>query len=540
MAKNILFDEECIKKLYTGATKLADAVKVTLGPCGRLVMFENNGKPVLSKDGVTVAKEAADLEDPVENMGAKFVYEVASKTNAVAGDNTTTSTILAHAILKEGVRALSAGCKPVDLKKGIDAATKNIVDALIKMSKPVDTTEEITNVATISANNDPEIGSILAEAIDKVGKDGVITVEESKSMETSVKTTEGLQFDEGYINNYFVTNRDRMTAEFDNSYVLVTDKKITSIQQILQLLEKVGGSNPLTIICDECDGDALGTLILNNIRGSLKVLVVKAPSYGENRKNMLEDIAVLTGANLISDDKGNTLESAELTDLGRAKIKSTKTNTTITASENDKVKARIEEIKSQIDSTEDEHQKKKLQTRLARLTNKVAVVCVGAVTETEMKEKKYRIEDTIAATKAALEEGIISGGGVALVNAVMEVGKAEPKSTGPDFERGYDIVLDAVSAPMKQIAENAGVNGEVVFNEIVRKNEEGYGYNAKTGEYGDMMKLGIIDTTKAMRNALLNAASIAGMMLTTSCAITKIPKKEEPQIVTSPVGPLAY
>jgi len=543
MAKKLSFNEDCSNKLFAGVTKLADAVKVTLGPCGRLVAFEKNGNIVSTKDGVTVAS-VVDLEDPEENAGAKLVYGAASKTNTVAGDSTTTSTVLAYSIVKEGLKSIAAGYKPTEIKKGIEIATKDLLKELKAMSKEVSSNDEIKNVATISANNDPEIGNILAEAIEKVGKDGVITVEESKSMDTTVKLTEGLQFDNGYVNNYFVTDRERMTAEYDKSYVLVTDKKISSVQQILNLLNAVGPtSTPLTIICDDMDGDALGTLIVNQLRGSLKSLVVKAPSYGENRKAILEDIAILTGATFISEEKGFRLEDAKLESLGIAKVKASKNETTITnIKENNKeLEARIDEIKKQIDASEDDFIKGKLQQRLAKLTSKVAVVSVGGATEVEMKERKYRIDDTIAATKAALAEGILPGGGVALLEASNNVGnsKADDKITDGEA-RGIQLTLEAVKAPFKQIIENAGINSEVILNEVEKEDKSGYGFNAKTGFFGNMMEMGVVDTTKAISAALANAASVAEIILTTSCVITELPKKDEAPLMAQPMGQFNY
>jgi len=543
MAKKLSFNEDCSNKLFAGVTKLADAVKVTLGPCGRLVAFEKNGNIVSTKDGVTVAS-VVDLEDPEENAGAKLVYGAASKTNTVAGDSTTTSTVLAYSIVKEGLKSIAAGYKPTEIKKGIEIATKDLLKELKAMSKEVSSNDEIKNVATISANNDPEIGNILAEAIEKVGKDGVITVEESKSMDTTVKLTEGLQFDNGYVNNYFITDRERMTAEYDKSYVLVTDKKISSVQQILNLLNAVGPtSTPLTIICDDMDGDALGTLIVNQLRGSLKSLVVKAPSYGENRKAMLEDIAILTGATFISEEKGLRLEDAKLEALGIAKVKASKNETTITnIKENNKeLEARIDEIKKQIDASEDDFVKGKLQQRLAKLTSKVAVVSVGGATEVEMKERKYRIDDTIAATKAALAEGILPGGGVALLEASNNIGNSKANEKLTDGEtRGIQLTLEAVKAPFKQIIENAGINSEVILNEVEKEDKTGYGFNAKTGFFGDMMEMGVVDTTKAISAALANAASVAEIILTTSCVITELPKKDETPLMAQPMGQFNY
>ena len=541
MAKDLFYNEEARKRLLSGIEKVAKAVKVTLGPCGRNVMFQKGDGVIVTKDGVTVAKEVS-LEDPVENLGASLIKQVASKTNEIAGDNTTTSTVLAYAIVKEGMKAVASGMRPIEIKRGIDKATEFVIDNLVEHSKPVETNEEITNVATISANNDPEIGSILAEAVSKVGKDGVITVEESKGISTTVEVVEGLQFENGFINPNFCNNKERLEVDYDDCYILVTDKKISAMSQIIKLLEtivKAGGNKPLTIICDDMEGEALGTIILNDIRGTLKVNVVKAPSFGDNKKNILQDISIITGATFISDDNGNTLENATLEMLGSAKIKSTKDHTIITNGKGNPefIEARLNELKAQIENTKDDYTKNKLKKRLAKLTGGVAVVKVGAATEVELKEKKYRVEDTIAATRAALEEGIVPGGGVALLNA----SKFEVFVDGSeDFNRGADILLEAITEPLKQIAENSGVNGEVVLNKIYESGKEGYGYNAASGEYVDMMSNGIIDTTKAIKNALLNAASVAGMILTTECTITDIPKKKEDNpLIMSPAGPLS-
>lgn len=531
MSKVLVYNEDARKKIFTGVEKVANAVKVTLGPCGRNVMLEReNASPLVTKDGVTVAKEIS-LEDKNENLGAQLVKEAALKTNTVAGDNTTTSTVLAYAIVKDGIKAVSAGARPMEIKKGIDRATKDIIEVLKKHSKEVTDTKEITNVATISSNNDPEIGKLIADAIDKVGKDGVITVEESKNIDTSVKIVEGMQFDKGYVSPYFSTNKEKLETEFDDSYILVTDNKISALAQILPILEaEAKTGTPLTIICDDMDGEALGTLIVNNLRGALKTVVVKSPGFGDDKKNILQDIAILTGATFVSNDLGYTLEKTTLEMLGRARVKVTNDSTTITNGKGNKeeIGKRISELRSQVESTEDAYLKNKLKSRLAKLTGGVAVVSVGAATETELKEKKYRIEDTIAATKAALEEGVIPGGGVALFNCGSELSYSK---NGSDEERGYEILVDAVSEPLKQIAENSGVNGDVVLSNIKKENKFGYGYNALTGEYCDMLKEGIIDTTKAIRNALLNAASIAGMILTTECAITNKPEEKDNKVL---------
>ena len=537
MAKDLFYGETSRKYLMNGIEKVANAVKVTLGPCGRNVMMLKNNSVVVTKDGVTVAKDIV-LENPVENLGASLIKQVASKTNEIAGDNTTTSTVLAYAIVKEGMKAVASGMKPMELKRGIDSATNAVIEKLVANSKPVETNEEITNVATISANNDPEIGSILADAVSKVGKDGVITVEESNGISTTVDVVEGMQIDKGYLNGNMCNNKERLEVDYDDCYILITDKKISAMSQIIKLLEPIAKSGkPLTIICDGMDGEALGTIILNDIRGSLKVNVVEAPSFGDDKKNILKDIAILTGGVYISDDNGIALEDVKIEQLGVAKVKSTKDTTVFTNAKGDLsvLKAHTDELKAQIDNAKDNYSKNKSKKRLAKLTGGVAVVRVGAATEVELKEKKFRVEDTIAATRAALEEGIVPGGGIALLNA----SRLDDFTDGSDdFHRGADILLEAITEPLKQIAENSGVNGEVVLNKIYENGKEGYGYNAVSGEYVDMMASGIIDTTKAIKNALLNAASVAGMILTTECTITDIPKKEDDKLIMSPVGPM--
>ena len=528
MAKDLFYGETSRKYLMNGIEKVANAVNV--------MMLKNNSV-VVTKDGVTVAKDII-LENPVENLGASLIKQVASKTNEIAGDNTTTSTVLAYAIVKEGMKAVASGMKPMELKRGIDSATNAVIEKLVANSKPVETNEEITNVATISANNDPEIGSILADAVSKVGKDGVITVEESNGISTTVDVVEGMQIDKGYLNGNMCNNKERLEVDYDDCYILITDKKISAMSQIIKLLEPIAKSGkPLTIICDGMDGEALGTIILNDIRGSLKVNVVEAPSFGDDKKNILKDIAILTGGVYISDDNGIALEDVKIEQLGVAKVKSTKDTTVFTNAKGDLsvLKAHTDELKAQIDNAKDNYSKNKLKKRLAKLTGGVAVVRVGAATEVELKEKKFRVEDTIAATRAALEEGIVPGGGIALLNA----SRLDDFTDGSDdFHRGADILLEAITEPLKQIAENSGVNGEVVLNKIYENGKEGYGYNAVSGEYVDMMASGIIDTTKAIKNALLNAASVAGMILTTECTITDIPKKEDDKLIMSPVGPM--
>lgn len=529
MAKDLYFNDEARKKLFDGIKKVADAVKVTLGPAGKLVILQKeNGSPIVTKDGVTVAKEII-LEDPVENLGASLIKEVAAKTNAIAGDNTTTSTVLAYAIVKEGMRAINNGINPTLLKSGMDKSVDDLVKELKSNSKEIEDSKEITQVATISANNDSEIGKILAEAVEKVGKDGVILVEESQNIETSVKIVNGLQWEQGYISPYFCTNKERMEIEYDDCNILVTENKISAINDIIPIIDPIAKSGkPLLIICDDMDGEALGTLIVNSLRGTLKVAVVKAPSFGEERKKILQDIAIVCGATIISDDYNISLSKATPEMLGKAKIKINKSSTTITNGNGNKeeINKHIEEIKAQIDNTKEKYDKDKLKKRLARLTGGVAVISVGAPTVTELKEKKFRVEDTIAATRSAIEEGIIPGGGVALVNAATAIWKTDfPDSLNSDEIVGYNIILSAVTEPLKQIAENSGISGDVVLNKIYDIDTFGVGYNVMKKVYEPMIESGIIDTTKAIKSALINAASIAGIILTTECTVTDIPKK---------------
>lgn len=529
MAKDLYFNDEARKKLFDGITKVADAVKVTLGPAGKLVILQKeNGSPIVTKDGVTVAKEIV-LEEPVENLGASLIKEVAAKTNAIAGDNTTTSTVLAYAIVKEGMRAINNGINPTLLKSGMDKAVNDLVNELKSNSKEIEDSKEITQVATISANNDSEIGKILAEAVEKVGKDGVILVEESQNIETSVKIVNGLQWEQGYISPYFCTNKERMEIEYDDCNILVTENKISAINDIIPIIDPIAKSGkPLLIICDDMDGEALGTLIVNSLRGTLKVAVVKAPSFGEERKKILQDIAIVCGATIISDDYNISLSKATPEMLGKAKVKINKSSTTITNGNGNKeeINKHIEEIKAQIDNTKEKYDKDKLKKRLARLTGGVAVISVGAPTVTELKEKKFRVEDTIAATRSAIEEGIIPGGGVALVNAATAIWKTDfSDSLNSDEIVGYNIILSAVTEPLKQIAENSGISGDVVLNKIYDIDTFGVGYNVMKKVYEPMIESGIIDTTKAIKSALINAASIAGIILTTECTVTDIPKK---------------
>ena len=528
MAKEISYDIEARNALKAGVDKLADAVKVTLGPKGRNVVIEKKfGAPTVTKDGVTVAKEI-ELEDKLEDVGAQMVKEVASKTSDVAGDGTTTATVLAQSLVAEGLKNVTAGANPMSIKRGIDAAATAVVDALQSQSKDLPDAEQIANVGSISANNDREIGEKISEAMDKVGKDGVITVEESKTAETFLETVEGMQFDRGYLSPYFVTNSDNMEAELEDPYLLIYDKKISNMKDLLPLLEKVVQTGkPVMIIAEDVEGEALATLVVNKLRGTFKVLAVKAPGFGDRRKAMLEDIAVLTGATVISEDAGYKLENATLEYLGTSKrVVSDKDNSTIVGGSGakDSIKARINEIKVQIEKTSSDYDKEKLQERLAKLSGGVAVINVGAATEVEMKEKKARVEDALHATRAAVEEGIIPGGGVALLRSVTALDKVK---VDDEEAVGVDIMRRALESPLRQICDNAGVESSIVA-QAIRDGKGDYGYDARTGEYVSMFKAGIIDPTKVARVAVQNATSIAGMVLTTEAAVTEIPEKEGP------------
>ena len=536
MAKQLMFSEDARKKLLSGVEQISKAVKTTLGPCGRMVMMDKKyGSPVITKDGVSVAKEI-ELEDPYENMGAQFVREVASKTNDDAGDGTTTATVLSYALVREGVKSVAAGMRPIEIKRGMDKAVKIAVEEIKKNAKPVKGADDITNIATISANNDAEIGKMLADAIEKVGKDGVITVEESKNMDTTVKTVEGMQFDRGYISSYFVNDRERMEVNYNDAFVLIYDEKISTMKDLLPVLEKVAQTGkPLVIISEDLDGEALATLVVNAIRGTLKCVAVKAPGFGDRRKEMLQDIAILTGGRVITKDLGLKLETAELTDLGQIKsVKIDKDNTTLVDGAGDKkaIADRISEIKAQIEKSTSEYDKEKLKERLAKLSGGVAVINVGAITETEMKEKKFRVEDTLAATRAALEEGIVAGGGIALIQATKVLDEEKANLTG-DEKVGFRIIKRALEEPIRQIAENAGLDGAVIA-ERAKNEKKGIGFNARTNEWVNMLEAGIIDPAKVTCSALKNAASVAGTLLTTECAITDIPTPPAPVAPAAP------
>ena len=529
MSKQIEFNSDARAKLKAGVDALANAVKTTLGPKGRnVVIGKKFGAPHITKDGVTVAKEI-ELKDPVENMGAQMVKEVASKTADIAGDGTTTATVLAQALVTAGLKNVTAGANPIDLKRGIDKAVGHVVRELKNISQEVGSnTDKIKQVATISANNDEMIGSLIAEAMKVVGNDGVITVEEAKGTVTEVKTVEGMQFDRGYLSPYFVTNQEKMTTEMDNPYILLVDKKISSMKELLPVLEPVVQSGQgLLIIAEDLDGDALGTLVVNRIRGALKIAAVKAPGFGEKRKEMLQDLAVLTGATVISEDMGLSLSDANMSHLGSAeKIEITKDKTTIINGngETQLIHDRVSQIRTQIDQATSDYEKEKLQERLAKLAGGVAVLYIGAPTETEMKEKKDRVDDALAATRAAVEEGIVPGGGVALIRCIAALD--DVNTLNEDEKLGVAIVRKSLESPLYQIVANAGDNSDMIVH-FVKTNTGAYGYNARTGEFGDMLEMGIIDPTKVTRTAIENAASIASMLLMTECVIVDEPADDE-------------
>jgi|TARA_B100000959_G_scaffold277829_1_gene335065 chaperonin GroEL len=524
-AKEVLFGEKARGAKMRGVNILADAVKVTLGPKGRNVVLDKSfGAPTVTKDGVSVAKEI-ELKDKFENMGAQMLKEVASKTSDVAGDGTTTATVLAHAMLREGLKSVAAGMNPMDLKRGIDKGVGAVVEALKDLSKPCADHKEIAQVGTISANEDESVGNIIAEAMEKVGKEGVITVEEGKSLDNELEVVEGMQFDRGYLSPYFINDQESMQADLESPQVLIHDKKISNIRDLLPVLEGVAkAGRPLLVIAEDIEGEALATLVVNNIRGIVKVCAVKAPGFGDRRKAMLEDIAILTGGKVISEEVGMSLEAATLEDLGQAKrVQITKENTTIIdgAGSASEIEARVNQVRVQIEEATSDYDKEKMQERVAKLAGGVAVIKVGAATEIEMKEKKARVEDALHATRAAVEEGVVAGGGVALVRCLDAV--SATKGANRDQDVGVNIVKRAIEEPLRQIVANAGEEGSVVLNQV--SNEEGnYGYNAGTGEYGDMIEMGILDPTKVTRAALQNAASIAGLMITTEAMVAEIPE----------------
>ncbi|GAB3646591.1 chaperonin GroEL [Echinicola sediminis] len=535
MAKELFFDTDARDKLKKGVDALAEAVKVTLGPKGRNVIIDKKfGAPTITKDGVSVAKEI-ELEEPIENMGAQLVKEVASKTADNAGDGTTTATVLTQAIFNVGIKNVAAGANPMDLKRGIDKAVAAVIAELRANSKEISTSKEIAQVGTISANNDEEIGNMIADAMDKVGKDGVITVEEAKGTETEVRTVEGMQFDRGYLSPYFTTNTEKMEAELENPYILIYDKKISSMKELLPVLEPVAQSGkPLLIIAEDVDGEALATLVVNKIRGALKVAAVKAPGFGDRRKAMLEDIAILTGGTVISEERGYKLENATVEYLGTAeKVNIDKDNTTIVngAGEKASIEARISEIKSQIEKTTSDYDREKLQERLAKLSGGVAILYIGAATEVEMKEKKDRVDDALHATRAAVQEGVVVGGGVALIRAASALEGL--KGENDDQDTGINIVKQAIESPLRSIVANAGAEGSVVINKI-KEGKGNYGYNARTDKFEDLFEAGVIDPTKVTRLALENAASIAALLLTTECVVADV--KEEGGAAAPPMG----
>jgi chaperonin GroEL len=531
MAKQVVSGEESRAAILRGINQLADAVKITLGPKGRNVVIDKKfGSPTITKDGVTVAKEI-DLKDPMENMGAQMVREVASKTSDVAGDGTTTATVLAQAIFREGVKTVAAGANPMALKRGIDKAVARVITEIQRLSKPVKGNAMIAQVGTVSANGDATIGKIIAEAMDQVGKDGVITVEESRTMETALEVVEGMQFDRGYLSPYFVTDAERMECTLENALILIHEKKISSMKDLLPLLEQVAKlGKPMLLIAEDVEGEALATLVVNKLRGTLNIAAVKAPGFGDRRKAMLEDIGILTGGKVISEDLGIKLENVQLSDLGRAKkITIDKDNTTIVegAGKQADIEGRVKTIRAQIEETTSDYDREKLQERLAKLVGGVAVIKVGAATETEMKEKKARVEDAMHATRAAVEEGIVPGGGVTLVRAAKALEKLDLTKGGDDDEQiGVTIVKRALEEPLRQIVQNAGKEGAVVVERIRVDKNDNFGFNAETEVYEDLVKAGVIDPTKVTRTALQNAASIAGLMLTTEAMVSEIPEEE--------------
>ena len=531
MAKQLLFNEEARRALLQGVTKMSNAVKVTLGPKGRNVLLDKKfGAPTVTKDGVSVAKEV-ELEDPYENMGAQLLKEVATKTNDIAGDGTTTATVLAYSIIKEGLKSVAAGINPMGIKRGIDKAVGVAVKDIQKAAKDIKDREEISQVASISANNDREIGEEIANAMEKVGMDGVITVEESKTIDSTTDFVEGMQFDRGYLSPYFATNKEEMTANLDEPYILIHDKKIASMKDLLPLLEKIAQSGrPLLIIAEDVEGEALATLVVNTLRGTLNAVAVKAPGFGDRRKAMLEDIAILTGGQVVAEELGLKIENTELNQLGTAKsIKIEKENTTIIngGGKAGDIKGRIAQIKAQIDETTSDYDREKLQERLAKLAGGVAIINVGAATEVELKEKKHRVEDSLSATRAAIEEGIIPGGGLTLIQAVNALAKSDLEGLDDEEKVGFRIVQRALEEPIRQIAVNAGLDGSIVADKA-RHEKKGIGFDAANMVWTDMVKAGIIDPAKVTRYALQNAASIASLMLTTECIVTDLPEKDEP------------
>ncbi len=526
MAKQLIFDEAARRNILKGITILNDAVKATLGPKGRNAILDKKyGAPTITKDGVTVAKEI-ELKEPYENMGAQLVREVASKTSDVAGDGTTTATVLTHSMYKEGIKHVVAGSNPMDIKRGIAKAIEVVVEGLKKQTKTVQEKKEISQIGTISANNDPSIGNLIADAMDKVGKDGVITVEEAKSLQTTLDVVEGMQFDRGYISPYFITDPERMECVLEDVLILINEKKISAMKDLIPILEQIAKmGKPLLIIAEEVEGEALATLVVNKLRGTLQVSAVKAPGFGDRRKEMLEDIAILTGGTMISEDLGIKLENIKVSDLGRAKkINIDKENTTIVegAGDSDKIKGRVKQIKAQVEETTSDYDKEKLQERLAKLVGGVAVINVGAATETEMKEKKARVEDALHATRAAVEEGIVPGGGVALLRCIPALEKMKLEG---DQQVGVEIIKRALEEPIRQIVFNAGLEGSIIVEKIKSNNNPNYGFDADTEKFTDMIQAGIIDPTKVTRYALQNAASIAALMLTTSVMVTDIPEE---------------